>query len=128
MQLQMQQIINFTNFYETAKQEKLSIKTAYKLAQLASSIETNIAFYREKLQAIIIQYGELDENGRPVPTEDGQGIKLRPGTDMDCNKAMYELQTFEVELPDITFTIEEFEGMNLSVAEIAPLMPFIKMD
>ena len=50
MQLQMQQIINFTNFYETAKQEKLSIKTAYKLAQLASSIETNIAFYRENFK------------------------------------------------------------------------------
>ena len=128
MQLQMQQIINFTTFYEVAKQEKLSIKTTYKLAQLASIIEKNVNFYYEKLREIVKQYGQTNEKGEPVLTEDGQGVQLRPGTDEECNKAMLELTTLEVEIPDIWFGVEEFSTLSLTVAEFSPIMPFIKMD
>lgn len=126
MQLKMQDIIGFTAFYETVKTQKLSMKTAYRLTQLAKAIDGELQFYREKLQSIIQQFGELNENGQPIPTEDGDGIKLRPGTETECFAAMSELQNFEVELPDIKFHIEDFGNIELSSTEMIAVLPFIE--
>lgn len=126
MKLKMQEIINFTTFYEAVKDEKLAIKTAYRLTKLTKAIENELGFYREKLQAIINQYAQLDENGKPIPTEDGAGVKLRPETEADCYAAIYELQDIEVELPDIKFTFDEFEGTQLTIAQINTAMNFFE--
>ena len=126
MKLKMQEITNFTTFYEVVKDEKLAIKTAYRLTKLTKAIENELGFYREKLQAIINQYAQLDEEGKPIPTEDGAGVKLRPETEADCYAAIYELQDIEVELPDIKFTFDEFEGTQLTIAQINTAMNFFE--
>ena len=126
MQLKMQDILGFSVFYETVKSQKLSMKIAYRLAQLAKAIDGELQFYREKLQAIIQEYGEMDEEGKPVSTEDGNGIKLRPGTDMQCMAAMQELQMLDVTLPDIKFHLEDFGDIELSMTEMAAILPFIE--
>ena len=126
MKLKMQEITNFTTFYEAVKDSKLSVKTAYRLTKLTKAIENELGFYREKLQAIINQYAQLDENGKPIPTEDGAGVKLRPETEADCYAAIYELQDIEVELPDIKFTFDEFEGTQLTIAQINTAMNFFE--
>ena len=126
MQLKMQDILNFSVFYETVKSQKLSMKIAYRLAQLSKAIDEELQFYREKLQAIIQEYGEMDKEGKPVSTEDGNGIKLRPGTDMQCMAAMHELQMLDVTLPDIKFHLEDFGDIELSMTEMAAILPFIE--
>ena len=126
MQLKMQDILGFTAFYETVKAQKLSMKIAYRLAQLAKAIDEELQFYREKLQAIVQEFGEMDEDGKPVATDDGNGIKLRPGTEAQCFNAMKELQEIEVTLPDIKFHIEDFGNVELSMTEMAAVMPFIE--
>lgn len=125
MQIKMQNILNFSSFYNTVRSQKLSIKIAYKLAQLAKAIDTELQFYQEKLREIILEHGELDEHGNPIPTEDGMGIKVRPEAEKECFAAIYELQDIDVELPDIQFSIDDFD-VNLSVDEIQVLLPFIK--
>ena len=126
MQLKMQDIVNFPVFYEAVKSQKLSMKIAYRLAQLSKAIDGELQFYHEKLQAIIQEYGEKDENGQPVSTEDGNGIKLRPGTDMQCMAAMHELQILDIDLPDIKFHLEDFGDIELSMTEMAAVLPFIE--
>ena len=126
MQLKMQDILGFASFYETVKAQKLSMKIAYRLAQLAKAIDGELQFYREKLQAIVQEFGEMDEEGKPVTTEDGGGIKLRPGTEAQCFSAMKELQEVEVTLPDIKFHIEDFGDVELSMTEMAAILPFIE--
>ena len=125
MQLKMQDIIGFSTFYDAVKNQKLSMKTAYRLAQLARAADGEIVFYREKFQEIVRRYGELDEHGNPIPTAKGDGVKLRPGTEQDCYQAMAELQNLEVEMPDITFTIDDFSNVELTTTEIHAIMPFI---
>ena len=126
MQLKMQQLLGFSGFYEAVKSEKISMKTAYRLSQLASAIDKELQFYREKLKEILEKYGEKDEKGEFVPTADGGGFKLRPGTDYDCFKDMQELQEIEVELPDIKFHIDDFGNAELSTAVISAIVPFIE--
>lgn len=126
MQLTMQDILGFAGFYDSVKSQKLSMKTAYRLAQLAKAVEEELAFYREKVQMIINEYGEKNENGELIPTEDGNGVKLRPGTEKECFEAMRELQEIEVTLPDVKFSIEDFGDVELNSTEMASIFPFIE--
>jgi hypothetical protein len=126
MQLKMQDILGFTTFYETVKVQKLTMKTAYRLAQLAKIVDGELQFYREKLHAIVQEFGEMDEEGKPAVTDDGNGIKLRPGTEDQCFNAMKELQELEVTLPDIKFHIEDFGNVELNMAEMTAILAFIE--
>jgi hypothetical protein len=126
MQLKMQEILGFASFYDIVKTQKLSIKTAYRLTTLAKAIENELQFYREKLQSIIQEYGEFDDNGQPVTTDDGGGIKLRHGVEEQCFAAMRELQEVEVTLPDIKFNLDDFGSIELSTNEIGAILPFVE--
>lgn len=125
MQIKAQAILDFANFYQKVKSSKMSIKTSYKLAKLATAIEAEVVFYREKLQTIIQTYGEFDENGQIIQIENGNGVKIKPGSEVECAGAIQELENLEVTLPDINFTLEEFDNIELSPEEICSIIPFI---
>jgi hypothetical protein len=122
----MQDALGFVTFYETVKNQKLTMKTAYKLAQLARAVESESTFYRETLSKIIDQYGQKNKQGEPIPTEDGTGVKLIVGKEEECYKAVLELQNVDIELPDIQFDIEEFANIELTVTEMGAILPFLK--
>lgn len=128
MQLKMYQILDFPTCYEAIKSQKLPVKVAYKFAQLARAIEKEHLFYQEKLQEIIQEYGEKNEEGGFVSTEDKRGIKLRPGTDADCNKAVKELRDLDISLPDISFTFDELEAVELTVDQMQALIAFLSTE
>lgn len=125
MKVKITDVLNFTDFYISVKERKMSIKTAYKLTKLATAIEAEADFYREKLQSIIQEYGMKDDDGNFVPTEDGTGIKLIEGKEVECGQAMNELQTLEADLPDITFSAADFDGVEITLEEFGTIAPFV---
>lgn len=116
---------NFTTFYDFVKDKPIPLKTAYRLAKLAKIAEENISFYREKFQALLNTYGEKDENGNYVYTEDNNGIRLKPETQNEFAEKMNELENLEVEVADIKFNIDEFDGLEIPPATLIPILPFI---
>jgi hypothetical protein len=122
----MLNIINFSAFYEEVKSHKLPLKTAYKLSNLSRAIEEKTEFYREKMQEIFKEYGELDENGNILPTEDGRGVRVKHGTEVECMSRINELQLLDVDLPDIFFTLEEFGNIELTLEIFNLITPFLK--
>lgn len=120
------EIINFNAFYEAVKDKALSFKTSYKLAKIAKAVEVETEFYREKFREIILECAELDENGAPITTDDGEGIKLRPGTEGECAQKINELQTMEVEFPDIKLTLDEFDGIDLTIDQVKAALPLFE--
>lgn len=125
MKTQLQTILNFSQFYSLTTSHKLPIKVAYKLSRLAAAIETEVIFYQTKFREILNEYCLVDDNGNYVPTDDGQGFKIHPGKEVECNQAMEDLHTLEIELPDITFNIDEFDGLELRIQDLNGIMPFI---
>lgn len=126
MTLKMYQIIEFPEFFEKIKTEKLPFKISYKFTLLAQEIEKHMTFYYEKLREIVMQYGEKNEEGELVPTDDGEGIKLIADTINEANARVAELRNLEVELPDIKFNIEMLEDLKLSLLEMNVLLPFVE--
>ena len=125
MKTQLQTILNFPQFYSLTTTTKIPIKTAYKLSHLADAIEKEINFYRTKFRETLDEYCLLDDDGNYATTDDGTGYKIQPGKEVECNQAMEDLHALEIELPDITFAIDEFDGMELRIQDLNGIMPFI---
>lgn len=128
MTTQMINIINYNIFYDEVRTAKISLKLAFKLSNLSKAIGEKLDFYQEELQKILKEYGEFDENGNIVPTEDGRGVKVKPGTEVECMTKINELQSLEVELPDISFDIEEFGNIELTLDVFNIITPFLKTE
>ena len=125
MKLKMYQIIDFPSFFEKVKSQKLPFKTSYRLTILTQEIEKHINFYQEKFRELILTYSEKDEAGNPVPTDDGQGIKLAEATMQEAYAKLAELRGLDVELPDTKFSIDDFADVELSPIEMNVILPFI---
>lgn len=126
MTLKMYQILDFPSFFTKIKSLKLPFKTSYKLTLLAQEIEKHTAFYQEKFRETLMEYGKKDEQGNLIPTDDGQGICLIEETMDEAYARLTELRALEVELPDTTFSVEDFENVEMSPQEMLIIMPFIK--
>lgn len=102
----------------------MPIKLAYRLSKLASAVEIEINFYRSKVQELIDKYGVKDEKGQPVLTEQG-GIQIQKEFQAECQKALNELDSLEIELKFEPFSIEDFDNFDISPEDFQGILPFL---
>ena len=58
--------------------------------------------------------------------ENQQNIKIQSDKVKEASSAFEELQNLEVELPDIYFTLDEFEKIEITPEDISGIIDFIK--
>lgn len=126
MTLKMYAITDFPSFYEKVKSQKLPFKTSYKIALLANEVQKHIDFYQENFRNLLMEYSKKDENGNPLPTEDGQGVLLAEETMNEAYIKLAELRELDVELSDTKFSVDDFGDIELSPEEMVIIMPFIE--
>lgn len=124
--MQLNIILSFPNFYNQIRSNPLPFKTAHKLSKLSKATEEEIGFYREKMAELIEQYAQKDDGGNYVYINNGRDIAIIPDKIQECQSKIHELETMEIELPDIGFSVDEFENTTLTVDELQPILPFIK--
>ena len=119
-------ILSFPNFYNQIRSNPLPFKTAHKLSKLSKAIEEENGFYREKMTKLIEEYARKDDEGNYVYINDGRDIAILPDKIQECQAKIRELETMEIELPNIKFSVDEFESTTLTVDELQPILPFIE--
>lgn len=124
--MKMFEVIELSNLYNSIKDNKMPLKTAYKFTTLMRKAEIELKFYQSEFTKIVEEYGQKDETGQYIFSEDGQSITILPGKEGECNERLLELRNLDVEVGDISFTIDELENFNLTIAELNCLMPLIK--
>lgn len=124
--MKMFEVIELSNLYNSIKDNKMPLKTAYKFTTLMRKAETELKFYQSEFAKIVEEYGQKDEAGQYIFSEDGQSITILPGKEAECNERLLELRNLDVEVDNISFTIDELENFNLTIAELNCLMPLIK--
>lgn len=108
-------------------EQKLPIRVSYKFSRFFAELENESKFFNEAMQKLIEEYGERDEHGNFIQTEDGQGIKVQKDKFNECMERIEELNNLEINLsyvPD--FTLDELELLNLEMKYITLLLPYIK--
>lgn len=125
MKVKINKILSMGQLYESLKQKILPVQTTYKISKLFTAIEEGSKFYAERLQQLIENYGIKKEDGQYQMMEDGS-YEIKPEFINEVNHQQKELLNFEIDLPDITFTLDELEKVELSVEDFNQLLPFIK--
>ena len=128
MKIHMYEAVEFRVLLDKIKTNAFSVKTSYKLSRLSNKILQELNFYDQKMREIILEFSQKDENNSPKFSENEQNILIIPEKIDECRKQIYELENLDIEVPNIKFKIEEFEGLALSMTELNPLMPFIEVE
>lgn len=123
--MKMYEVLDLQALYASIANIKLPLKTTYKFARLMKRAEEEIAFYQEKFREIIEEYG-VKENGEFKFTPDGQSVIIIPGKESECNEKLFELRNLDVAIEGIVFTIDELEGIDVSISELSCLMSLIE--
>lgn len=123
--MKMYEALELSNLYNSISDIKLPLKTSYKFARLMKVIEGELAFYQTKFREIIEEYG-VKENGEYKLTPDGQSIMIIPGKENECNVKLFELRSLDVPIEGIKFSIEELEGIDVSIQELTCIMSLIE--
>lgn len=123
--MKMFEVLELSALYNSISEVKLPLKTTYKFTRLMKQVEEELAFYQTKFREIVEEYG-VKENGEYKLTEDGTSILIIPGKESECNEKLFELRNLDVSIEGITFTVEELETLDVSISEMACLMPLIE--
>ena len=107
--------------------KKGPIKTQYKLVKLKKIADEEQQIYQDLVDKNCMQFLEKDENGKLIPHPNG-GYKIIEDKIEECNKTIEEILDTEIEINDIEFTLDELEGLDLSLAQTEAMMAVIKED
>lgn len=122
--MRIQKIFAMEEAIKNLKSKKLPIKTAYQLLKLAEFVTTETDNYRNLFHQILDEYAEKNEDGSFVFSEDGENVILKKDYIKEANEKVSELNQLEVDIP-YTFDLREFENLEISLEDLAPLMDII---
>lgn len=104
--------------------QQFSIQTQYKFLKLDQPLCAEWEIY-QKQRAGLQQFFEKDENGNPIVLPDG-GIKVDMNRYDELQQAIEDIESIEIQVPDIYFSLDELSNLGLTLGELAVLEPFIK--
>ena len=122
--MRIQKILAMEEAIKNLKSKNLPIKTAYRLLKLAELISNEAENYRNLFRQILDEYAEKKEDGSYVLSEDGANVIIQKDHIQDANQKVDELNKIDVEIP-YTFDIKDFDNIEISLEELAPLMDLI---
>lgn len=122
--MRIQKILAMEEAIKNLKSKNLPIKTAYRLLKLAEFVATESDNYRNLFRQILDEYAEKNEDGSYVFSKDGTNVILQKNHIKEANEKVSELNQLEVDIP-YTFDLKEFENLEISLEDLAPLMDII---
>ena len=122
--MRIQKILAMEEAIKNLKSKNLPIKTAYRLLKLAEFVVTESDNYLNLFRQILDEYAEKNEDGSFVFSEDGTNVILKKDHIKETNEKVSELNQLEVDVP-YTFDLKEFENLEISLEDLAPLMDII---
>lgn len=119
MILTNREMVTFLNSVGIIKEMVLPVKASYAVSKNIKKIEKEIEAYNEERAKLLDKYGEKDENGNLVVSEE-QNIKILPENVKNWNEDLSELLDIEVEVDihKLKFSVLEESGMGMSISGI----------
>ena len=113
-----------TNVFSRISELKFNINTQYKLLKMKKAIEEEEEIYLKQLESLK-EYCIKDENGQFITNKNG-GYQIDATKAEECGKLVQETNAIQIQVPDIYFTIEELEPLDLTFNELEAFDSFIK--
>ena len=126
MQIQRNFIMPFLKIFKKISTKTFDINTQYKFLLIKKKLEEDQKLIQEQAELIAQQFGEKNEQGQIIQTQEG-GIKILPEKQRECITQVQKLNNQQIQLPDIYFTFDELDGLDLTLTDLEILEPFIKV-
>lgn len=126
MKIKRSECLNIINLIKKLKDKVFNIETQYKFLLINKQCEQEEELYSQQLQFIIDKYGEKDDSNNLIYNESG-GIKIQTESQSECLKLIKQLEKSDASFPEIYFTFEELDNLDLTLSELQTLEPFIKI-
>ena len=121
----MEQIVDFKNGADFLGEAQLPLKAAYKINKLRKNVDSEFDYYSEKFREIVNTYAKKDENGNIAFSDDGAQILIQDGMVDECNQALVDLQSLEIEIDNCNLTIDDLgDEVECTPDELEVIMPF----
>lgn len=125
MTIKRKDIKNLYEIINRLKDKQFEITLQYKLIKIKRAIQEEIEIYQEQMYKNCLEFFELDENNNPIISDNG-GYKIKNGQMNECNRVLNQLENIDISIPDIYFSLDELQALNLTMGELELFMPFIK--
>lgn len=126
MKIKRVECLNIINLIKKLKDKVFNIETQYKFLLIDKQCKEEEELYSQQLQFIIEKYGEKDDSNNLIHNESG-GIKIQTEAQEECLKLIKQLEKSDASFPDIYFSIDELDKLELTLDELRTLEPFIKI-
>lgn len=124
MKVTMGEAFQINEVFQSFIEQKLAFNLSYKIMKLLTSLENDIKFYNQKVQELLDNYAKKDEEGKYI--ENNGSISIQEDKFQEFQKAYQEIQECEIELPNIKFTMEELNNLEISPKEAYALKSIIE--
>lgn len=123
MKIKKNDMISIINLINKMKNRIFNVETQYKLLKLKRKLQEEQITYEQEINDLS-QFIER-ENGKYIKDRNG-GYKIYAEKQVECEEFVKRLNSLEVQLPEIYFSLDELENLQLSLEDLEILMPFIK--
>ena len=107
------------------KDKSFNIQTQYKILKLQKSIIEEKVIVDELLNKVIEDYCKRDDNNQPIFGENGN-YTFREEDLNEILSRIEEINNTDIQVPDIYFSLDELEGLGLTLDELRSFYGFIK--
>lgn len=126
MLIKRNKIDKIIEIIDKIRDKHFNILTQYKFIQIVKTLENEQDILQEQINSLIIEYGERDENGHLIQDE-SKGIKIKKECLIECSQKIHDIYELEIQIPDVYFSFDELDVLNLTLGELELLEPFIKI-
>lgn len=109
MKINFKEGIQIKNILANLTNKKMPIKTSYKVMKIVTAIEGEESFFDQKMNLIITEFGAKNEKGDFIYSGENT-IKIQEGKEEECQDRVKELESIEIEIPDVKISLEELEN------------------
>lgn len=121
--MQLMDLVKAEGVIESLSHEKVDINLSYKMMKFLKAAGDDVNFYKSKVSEIIEKYAVRDEENNII--SDGINVQFDTNKQEELDKEIRELNTKEIEVPQIHFTLTELQGLKLSAVDMMNLEQFI---
>lgn len=124
MKIKIFEAVEMGKLLEKLSKMPIDVQISYKFAKISLSLKNDIDFYQNQYIKYLKEFGLQNEEGFVLNEQ--KNIKIIPGKEEECRNNFSKLNSIEIEIPDIYFTLDELKGLKFSISDMKILTPFIK--
>ena len=127
IKVKISDLLNSVETLQKLSKQDFKAKLAWQISKLLKAAEAEIQSFNDTRMSLITKYGEKDESGQLITTEEGN-CKILPESIDEFSNELMELMNTEVEINANKIDFDQLEDVDFTPGEITVLEPFINID